>query len=137
MIASAIANGGMCITPRLVSGHKNIIGLPFGILPSVEFRRFMSDKTANVLTDAMLDVVNNPEGTGRRAAVATFPMAMKTGTAGKGAVGYDAVVIGFGPVPNPRVAFAVFLEHAGKAEFEGARITRLFLESIQGVTTSF
>jgi len=132
MIASAIANGGMCITPRLVSGHKNIIGLPFGILPSVEFRRFMSDKTANVLTDAMLDVVNNPEGTGRRAAVATFPMAMKTGTAGKGAVGYDAVVIGFGPVPNPRVAFAVFLEHAGKAEFEGARITRLFLESIQG-----
>jgi membrane carboxypeptidase/penicillin-binding protein len=132
MIASAVANGGVCITPRLVSGHKNIIGLPFGILPSVEYRRFMSDKTAHVLTEAMKDVVNNPEGTGRRAAVATFPMAMKTGTAGKGAVGYDAVVIGFGPVPNPKVAFAVFLQHAGKAEFEGARITRLFLESIQG-----
>jgi penicillin-binding protein A len=132
MIASAIANDGVCITPRLVSGHKNIIGLPFGILPSVEYRKFMSDKTAHVLTEAMKDVVNNPEGTGRRAAVAAFPMAMKTGTAGKGAVGYDAVVIGFGPVPNPKVAFAVFLEHAGKAEFEGARITRLFLESIQG-----
>lgn len=132
MIASAIANGGVCITPRLVSGHKNIIGLPFGILPSVEYRRFMSEKTAHVLTEAMLDVVNNPEGTGRRAAVATFPMAMKTGTAGKGSVGYDAVVIGFGPVPNPRVAFAIFLQKAGKAEFEGARVTRLFLESIQG-----
>jgi hypothetical protein len=132
MIASAIANGGVCITPRLVSGHKNIIGLPFGILPSVEYRRFMSDKTAHVLTDAMIDVVRNPEGTGRRAAVKMFPMAIKTGTAGKGAVGYDAVVIGFGPIPKPRVAFAVILEHAGKAEFEGARITRLFLESIQG-----
>jgi hypothetical protein len=132
MLASAIANRGVCITPRLISGHKNIVGLPFGILPSVEYRRMMTEKTAQVLTEAMLDVVRNPEGTGRRAAVATFPIAMKTGTAGKGAVGYDAVVIGFGPVPNPKVAFAVFLEHAGKAEFEGARITRLFLESIQG-----
>jgi cell division protein FtsI/penicillin-binding protein 2 len=92
----------------------------------------MSEKTSQALTDAMLDVVKNPEGTGRRAELISFPMAMKTGTAGKGAVGYDAVVIGFGPVPNPKIAFAVFLERAGKAEFEGARITRLFLESIQG-----
>jgi hypothetical protein len=30
------------------------------------------------------------------------------------------------------VAFAVVLEHAGKAEFEGARVVKLFLESIQG-----
>ena len=132
MVASAIANGGECLVPRIVSGHKNIVGLPFGILPSVEYRRLMSEKTAQVLTEAMLDVVKNPEGTGRRAALATFPIAMKTGTAGKSAVGYDAVVIGFGPVPEPKIAFAVFLERAGKAEFEGARITRLFLESIQG-----
>lgn len=132
MVASAIANGGECLSPRIVSGYKNIVGLPFGILPTVEYRRFMSEKTAQVVTDAMLDVVRNPEGTGRRAALVSFPIAMKTGTAGKGAVGYDAVVIGFGPVSNPKIAFAVFLERAGKAEFEGARITRLFLESIQG-----
>lgn len=132
MVASAIANNGVCLTPRIVSGYKNIVGLPFGILPSVEYRRFMSEKTAQILTEAMLDVVKNPEGTGRRAALISFPIAMKTGTAGKGVVGYDAVVMGFGPVPNPKIAFAVFLEHAGKAEFEGARITRLFLESIQG-----
>ncbi len=132
MVASAIANNGECLTPRLISGYKNIVGLPFGILPTVEYRRFMSEKTAQVLTDAMLEVVKNPEGTGRRVLLPSFPIAMKTGTAGKGASGYDPVVIGFGPVPNPKIAFAVFLEHAGKAEFEGARITRLFLESIQG-----
>ncbi len=132
MIASAIANNGECFTPRLISGYKNIVGLPFGILPGVEYRRFMSEKTAHVLTEAMVEVVKNPEGTGRRVLLPSFPIAMKTGTAGKGANGYDPVIIGFGPVSNPKIAFAVFLEHAGKAEFEGARITRLFLESIQG-----
>jgi Penicillin binding protein transpeptidase domain len=132
MVASAIASKGECLTPRLISGYKNIVGLPFGILPSVEYRKFMSEKTAHVLTEAMLEVVKNPEGTGRRVMLPSFPMALKTGTAGTGADGYDAVIIGFGPVPNPKIAFAIFLEHAGKAEFEGARITRLFLESIQG-----
>lgn len=132
MVASAIANGGVCITPRLITGYKNIVGLPFGTLPSVEYRRFMSEKTAHVLTEAMLEVVKNAEGTGRRAALPSFSFAMKTGTAGEAAEGYNAVIIGFGPVPNPKIAFAIFLEHAGKAEFEGARITRLFLESIQG-----
>ena len=132
MLASAIANGGVCITPRLVSGYRNIIGLPFGNISSTEFRRFMSEKTSKVLTEAMLDVVKNADGTGRRAALPSFPFAMKTGTAGEGASGYNAIVIGFGPVPNPKIAYAILLEHAGKAEFEGARITRLFLESIQG-----
>jgi cell division protein FtsI/penicillin-binding protein 2 len=132
MLASAIANDGVSITPRLISGYRNIIGLPFGSVSSDEFRRFMSEKTSKVLTEAMMEVVKNPEGTGRRAALPSFPFAMKTGTAGEGANGYNSIVIGFGPVPNPKIAFAIFLEHAGKAEFEGARITRLFLESIQG-----
>ncbi|HSE42394.1 MAG TPA: penicillin-binding transpeptidase domain-containing protein, partial [Acidobacteriota bacterium] len=132
MIAAAIANQGTCMTPRLVSGYRNIIGLPFGTLPSTEFRRFMSEKTSHIVTEAMLEVVKNADGTGRRASLPSFPIAMKTGTAGGGNEGYNAIVIGFGPVPNPKIAFAVFLEHAGKAEFEGARITRLFLESIQG-----
>ncbi len=61
-----------------------------------------------------------------------LPIAMKTGTAGDGATGYDAIIIGFAPVKNPKVAFSVVAEHSGKAEFEGARITKLFLESIQG-----
>jgi cell division protein FtsI (penicillin-binding protein 3) len=92
----------------------------------------MTEKTSQAVTQAMLEVVKNEEGTGRRADLPSFPIAMKTGTAGKGATGYNAIVIGFGPVPNSKIAFAIFLEHAGKAEFEGARITRLFLESIQG-----
>ena len=92
----------------------------------------MSEKTAVILTGAMKQVVEHSEGTGRRAVIEGFPFAMKTGTAGVGTTGYNAIMIGFGPLPKPKIAFAIFLEHAGKAEFEGARITRLFLESIQG-----
>ena len=132
MLAAAIANGGTAEAPRLLLNYRNVIGLPFGNTPVTEFRRFMSEKTAETISHAMQGVVTNPEGTGRRAAVTGFPFAMKTGTAGEGAAGYNAVVIGFGPIPDPKIAFAIVLEHAGKAEFEGARVTRLFLESIQG-----
>jgi hypothetical protein len=132
LVASSIANGGVAESPRILLNYRNIIGIPFAPQQPSELERFMSPKTAALLTTAMEGVVQDPEGTGRRAAITDFPFAMKTGTAGEGARGYNAVVIGFGPVPNPRIAFAVFLEHAGKAEFEGARVTKLFLESIRG-----
>ena len=132
MLASSIANGGSLAAPRLLLNYRNVIGIPFGNTPVTEFRRFLSEKASEVVAHAMQEVVANPDGTGRRAAVQGFPFAMKTGTAGEGADGYNAVVIGFGPVPNAKIAFAIILEHAGKAEFEGARVTKLFLESIQG-----
>lgn len=132
MLAASIANGGSLAAPRLLLNYRNVIGIPFGNTPVTEFRRFVSENAAEVVGHAMQEVVTNPDGTGRRAAVQGFPFAMKTGTAGEGEAGYNAVVIGFGPVPSARIAFAIVLEHAGKAEFEGARVTKLFLESIQG-----
>ena len=53
-------------------------------------------------------------------------------TAGEGAGGYNATIIGFAPSKKTKIAFAIVAEHSGKAEFEAARITKLFLESIQG-----
>lgn len=132
MLAASVANAGTAMMPRLLLEHRNVIGAPYDIQPALAYRQFMTPKTAQAITEAMQTVVTNPEGTGRRAAVDGLPFAMKTGTAGKGETGYNAVVIGFAPVPNPRIAFAIFLDHAGKAEFEGARVTKLFLESIRG-----
>jgi hypothetical protein len=131
LIASSIANGGSAENPRFVLNYRNIIGIPFLQQPVVEYRRFLDPKTAEVLTRVMREVVTDPEGTGRRAAITNFPFAMKTGTAGDAAKGYNAILIGFGPLPKPKIAFSVFLDHAGKAEFEGARVVKLFLESIQ------
>lgn len=132
MLASSIANHGTAMMPRMLLQRRNVIGTPYDIQTPASYRQFMSAQTAQTVGQAMQTVITNPDGTGRRAAVEGFPFAMKTGTSGKGDTGYDAVVIGFGPVPNAKIAFAIVLEHAGKAEFEGARVTKLFLESIQG-----
>ncbi len=132
MVASAIANKGVCMLPKLVLNHRNLIGYPYSPSESIHYRRFMSEQTSARLAKAMEQVVRHEEGTGRRAAIAEMPFAMKTGTAGEGSAGYNAFIIGFAPLNRPRVAFAVVAEHCGKAEFEGARITRLFLESIRG-----
>lgn len=131
LLAAAIGNQGIAQAPRLLLNFRNVIGIPFASQPVMEYQRFMNSTTAEILVNAMREVVRHPEGTGRRAAMTSFPFAMKTGTAGEGAKGYNAILIGFGPLPNPKIAFSIFLEHAGKAEWEGARVTKLFLESIQ------
>lgn len=131
LLAAGIANGGIAQTPQLLLHFRNIIGVPFSIPEPITYRKFMSEATSKKITAAMQQVILSDEGTGRRAAIDGFPFAMKTGTAGEGAVGYNALLIGFGPVPVPKIAFSIFIEHCGKAEFEGARITKLFLESVR------
>lgn len=131
LLAAAIGNQGIAQAPRLLLNFRNVIGIPFASQPVMEYQKFMNSKTAEILVKVMTEVVRHSEGTGRRAAMTSFPFALKTGTAGEGAKGYNAILIGFGPLPNPKIAFSIFLEHAGKAEWEGARVTKLFLESIQ------
>jgi peptidoglycan glycosyltransferase len=131
MVASAIANDGVCVTPRLVLYHVNVIGIPYDREAINPYRRFMRSETAASLTRAMEYVVQYEEGTGRRAQIAGFPIAIKTGTAGHFATGYNATIMGFVPSKNPKIAFAIVAEHSGKAEFEAARITKSFLESIR------
>jgi peptidoglycan glycosyltransferase len=131
LLAQAIANQGIAQAPRLLLNFRNVIGIPFGTQPVLEYQKFMNPRTAEILINAMRTTVTYSEGTGRRAAIASFPIAVKTGTAGEASKGYNAILIGFGPLPHPKIAFSVFLEHAGKAEWEGARVTKLFLESIQ------
>lgn len=132
LMAASIANGGSAPLPRQFLHYQNMIGVPYGTQAPAEYRRFMSQKSAETIARAMQEVVQNSDGTGRRAAIDNFPFAMKTGTSGESTFGYNAVVVGFAPLENPKIAFAIVLEHAGKAEFEGARITKLFLESIKG-----
>ena len=79
----------------------------------------------------MTEVVENPNGTGKRARIKGFRFALKTGTAGEKKKGFNSILIGFAPVFNPKIAFSIFVEKAGRAELEGARITRIFLEDIK------
>jgi peptidoglycan glycosyltransferase len=132
MVASALANDGVCVTPKLLLHYRNVLGKTYSPEPTIPYGHFMSQQTAAAVTKAMEYVVQYEKGTGRRAEIANFPIAIKTGTAGHFATGYNAIIMGFAPSKKAKIAFAIVAEHSGKAEFEAARITKSFLESIRG-----
>jgi cell division protein FtsI/penicillin-binding protein 2 len=78
----------------------------------------------------MQAVVARPAGTGRRAAVEGMTLAMKTGTAGHEANGFNSLIMGFAPVEGPKIAFAIIAEDAGPAEFAASRIAHDFVTAV-------
>ena len=77
--ATAIANNGMLVQPRLISGFRTSEGVlePF---TAKEPRPVLKAKTAADVLRFMRAVVTT-DGTGWRAAIGDIPMAVKTGTA--------------------------------------------------------
>jgi cell division protein FtsI/penicillin-binding protein 2 len=137
VLAAGIARGGVPPTPHAIEEKRNI-------LDEVSYRAergpaatdALSIDKAAVITRAMQAAVTSSSGTARRASVAGLSSAMKTGTSGKNPPGYDALVIGFAPAEKPVIAWAVVAQGAGKAEWEGARITRAFLEKAKTAISS-
>jgi peptidoglycan glycosyltransferase len=109
MVASAVANGGELMEPRLWSKVIDTDGREEKLDP-VRQSRVMSEETAETLTGMMTDVVN--EGTGTAAALSGVDVAGKTGTA---EIDIDAGInqawfIGFAPADDPQIAVAVTVE---------------------------
>ncbi len=119
MLASMLANRGTLVAPRLVPAPGPRRG-----------QQVVPREHAERVIRAMQAVVARPKGTGRRAAIEGLSIAMKTGTSGTRDGGYDALVMAFAPVEQPRVAFAVILENAGPAELAAAQVARDFLEAV-------
>jgi hypothetical protein len=119
VLAAIVAQSGRYFPPYLVDDAKNILGLGF-------YRH--ADRPQQVLADdlnflrvkkAMAAVVEDENGTARRAR-GRVRLGVKTGTTGSSPGGLDAVVIGFVPFDKPRYAFAFRLEGGGRADREGA-----------------
>lgn len=130
LVASAVADGGEMMKPRLLLRQENILGQTIVETAAESMGRAVESSVAAALTDAMFEVVESAEGTGRRAAIDGLDLAMKTGTGGDRKKGLDAVVVGFAPAHEPRVAFAVVLEGGGKAELAAARAARTLLQAV-------
>ncbi len=132
LIAALVAQRGQVASPYLIDSVRNILNLGF-VNHRVQVQRLLpAEWDFTTLQRAMAEVVASDKGTGRRARVAGVSLALKTGTAGSRAQGLDAVVIGFFPLEKPQYAFAVRLEGAGRAEFNGAFFVRDFLRSFYG-----
>ncbi len=115
LVASAVANGGVIMKPRLVTGISGDNGTR-QIGPST-MADVMDPATADTIKGAMERAVEGDLGrlftTG--AAIPGVPTAGKSGTAELGGTGEPhSWFIGFAPVDHPQVAIAVIVEQGGR-----------------------
>lgn len=115
MAASAVANGGELMAPRLVREIRSKDGASTEIIPPSRQRRVMSAALAELLRDALSGAVR--VGTGRAAAVAWTEVAGKTGTAQKARPGegyvpglYMSSFLGMAPATAPRLVILTMLD---------------------------
>ena len=108
MVAAGIANGGVVMTPHLMSSIQDSQGSQVKTYTPTVYKQAASASAAQSVTALMESVITNPSGT---AAVVGFPSylcaAVKTGTAQTASNLNHDWMIGFAPANNPQVAIAV------------------------------
>jgi cell division protein FtsI (penicillin-binding protein 3) len=125
-VYATIARGGEYVEPVLVRGT---VGVDGELQPSArgERRRVVSTRTARLVSEMLVSVVD--DGTGTNAQVAGYDVAGKTGTAQKpaeGRVGYEpgayvGSFAGFAPADRPEVVVAVAVDEP-KAGYYGGTV---------------
>jgi peptidoglycan glycosyltransferase len=111
LVTAAVANQGSIQDPYLVGRIFDADGTEVEVMVPGPARRAFSAETAEIMSQMMERVVT--EGTGRLAAVPGIRIAGKTGTATGEEGRPHAWFIGFGPVEQPSIAVAVFVESGG------------------------
>ncbi|HVP66103.1 MAG TPA: penicillin-binding protein [Anaeromyxobacteraceae bacterium] len=129
MAMASIANGGVLVKPWLV--RRVVDPATDEVLEEAvptPVRRAVSPETAAQVTRWLVGVVEEPDGTGRRARLEGWRVAGKTGTAQKAdpGGGYSAdrhfsSFVGFAPASEPRVAIGVFVDEP-RGEIYGGEV---------------
>jgi cell division protein FtsI (penicillin-binding protein 3) len=123
-VYSTIANGGIRVTPSLVTGSTGPDGR-YVPAPAPSRTRVVSDRTAKTLARMLESVVTSEEGTGAAAHIPGYQVAGKTGTANRvdpetGRYnGYTSSFIGFAPADKPRVTVSCVLQNPKNGHFGG------------------
>ena len=123
-VGAAVANGGLLVTPHLVTRRIRPDGTIDVVTPPPP-TRILSEETAHSLRDILVGVVER--GTGVKAAIPGFSVAGKTGTAQKAGVGgyqrgrHVPNFIGFAPSDAPRLVGVVVLEEP-KGKYYAAEV---------------
>ncbi|MBN2325465.1 MAG: stage V sporulation protein D [Spirochaetes bacterium] len=134
--ASAVANGGMLMQPRIVKRVERPDGSVLKEYAPLAVRRVVSEATCTHLLDILTGVISN-RGTGYKAKVEGYTIAGKTGTAQiadteKGGYLEDefyASFLGFVPAPNPRIVILVTIDRP-VGEVYGGQIAAPVFKSI-------
>jgi cell division protein FtsI/penicillin-binding protein 2 len=105
LLASVLANGEMA-EPVLLSADDGVLGVSPRPFAHRAARRILEPAWVPVLRKALEGVVEEG-GTAEGVAPDSFPVVMKTGTASTPGLGYHVNYVGVGPLPRPKIAFAV------------------------------
>ncbi|MBW1689151.1 MAG: penicillin-binding protein 2 [Deltaproteobacteria bacterium] len=142
---SALFNGGILYRPQVTKSVGNGDGnAVFMFQPDVIGRWSLRDENMELVKTALLGVVNEPRGTGRRARSDTIQIAGKTGTAQVIALPEEGEAVEEEEVPykfrdhswfvavapgqQPVIALSIIIEHGGMGGATAAPIARMILE---------
>jgi penicillin-binding protein A len=109
LLGSVLARGEM-VEPALLSAADGVLGLAPRPIAHPAARRILEPAWVPLLQRALEGVVEEG-GTAEGVAPETFPVVMKTGTASTPGLGYHVNYVGVGPLPHPKIAFAVRITH--------------------------
>jgi penicillin-binding protein 2 len=120
VLAAAIANGGTVIYPRLVDrsyASDPALAMQPVLYPKGRIRDHLgvSERSLNILRNAMLADVEDPEGTGKAARLPDMRICGKTGTAQVkdprgNTISHNVWFLSFAPYGAPRYAVVVMVE---------------------------
>jgi hypothetical protein len=105
LLGSVLASGEMA-EPALLSADDGVLGVSPRPVGHPAPRRILEPAWVPLLQHALEGVVEEG-GTAQGVAPETFPVVMKTGTASTPGLGYHVNYVGAGPLPHPKIAFAV------------------------------
>jgi penicillin-binding protein 2 len=145
ILISGIANGGKLLLPQVVERIEDVYGNPLKEYPPVELGRAnVSQKTLQIIQEALKGVVNEPHGTGSASLLKEVKVAGKTGTAQVVAIPEDfrrgemnrippkfrdhAWFVAYAPFEDPKISVVVLVEHGGFGAAAAAPIAKKIIE---------
>jgi len=153
VLISAVANGGKIFLPQVAEKVEDIYANKLREYPPVELERVnVSEKTLQIVQEALRGAVNDPHGTGSACALKDVKVAGKTGTAQVIAMPGDtkrgegnrvplkfrdhAWFVAYAPFEDPKIAVVVLVEHGGFGAAAAAPIAKKVIEKYLNVNPS-
>ncbi len=140
---AAIANGGKYFTPRLVDFLKTHKEEDHRSIPPASSTILIESENLKKIQNAMVDVIEAPNGTARNIFTRQYKIAGKTGTSQVFSIAQDqeyeeetvvkkrrdhALFIAYAPIKEPKIALAVVVENGGNGGAVAAPIARKILD---------
>ncbi|MBQ2957164.1 MAG: penicillin-binding protein 2 [Clostridia bacterium] len=123
MIAGAIGNGGVMMTPKIIGQITGSTGIPRLRTDEGSYKTVISENTARIIGEYMKETVE--DGTGYRAEVDGYTVCGKTGsaeTSNDKSVATNAWFVGYIEEKSSPYAVAVVIEQGGSGGDKAARL---------------